>query len=248
MQQKTLPPAVLKALAADLACDEQDFFRDGNTVVPYRVLPGRRRFPVSECTFHLLTVGHGAVITADEAHYAWARDTLARLPVSELLTGNGLARMMLRLQPEGRAVNGPMLAYVCREVTPQALRAPLRMQYLEGTAIAELYSREWLQMALSYYTEGDRPDVVATAAWDGDTLAGVAGCSADNDDLWQVGIDVAPEYRGQGVGAALVAGLTQRILDRGKVPYYTTALHNLASQRVAYACGYHPGWVAVYAR
>ena len=43
----------------------------------------------------------------------------------------------------------------------------------------------------------NRPDMLAVAAIDGDKIMGMAGASADNKTMWQIGIDVLPKYRGQ---------------------------------------------------
>ena len=116
-----------------------------------------------------------------------------------------------------------------------------------GREIACLYEHNWLKMALSYYVEGDRPDVFAAAAYYDGELAGVAACSADSDEMYQVGIDVAAGYRGRGVGAALVGIVSRWILDQGKVPYYGCGMHNVASMRLAHSVGYVPGWVSLWA-
>ena len=68
-----------------------------------------------------------------------------------------------------------------------------------------------------------RPDVIALAAFEGETPAALCGASADGELLWQVGIDVLPPYRSRGLGRALVEALSARIVELGKVPFYGTA-------------------------
>jgi GNAT superfamily N-acetyltransferase len=89
---------------------------------------------------------------------------------------------------------------------------------------------------------------MGAVAWDAHALAGVAACSADSDDMWQVGIDVLPAYRGRGIAKWLVHEVTRAILDHEKVPYYSCGLHNLASQRIAFAVGYWPAWTSIESR
>ena len=60
--------------------------------------------------------------------------------------------------------------------------------------------------------------------------------------MWQIGVDVLPEYRKQGVGSALTARLTQEILTRGKVPFYCSAWSNVRSVRNAIRSGFLPAW------
>ena len=91
-----------------------------------------------------------------------------------------------------------------------------------------------------------RPDVLAVSAWSGERLVGMAGASDDCEMLWQVGVDVLPDWRERGLAAALVSQLSSAVLQRGKIPYYGTSSSNLASQRTAYRVGYFPAWVCSY--
>ena len=60
-------------------------------------------------------------------------------------------------------------------------------------------------------------------AYDNGKLIGLAACSADCEDMWQIGIDVLPEYRKQGIASALPSNLALEIVERGKVPFYCAA-------------------------
>lgn len=79
-------------------------------------------------------------------------------------------------------------------------------------------------------------------------LIALAGCSADCEDMWQIGIDVLPEYRRQGVATALTSKLALEILKRGKVPFYCAAWCNLKSVRNAIKSGFKPAWVELTAK
>ena len=86
-------------------------------------------------------------------------------------------------------------------------------------------------------------DMLAIGAYDGEKLIGLAGCSADCDTMWQIGIDALPEYRRQGIAAALTSRLACEILERGIVPFYCCAWSNLSSVRNAMKSGLRPTWV-----
>ena len=70
----------------------------------------------------------------------------------------------------------------------------------------------------------------------------MAGASADSPSMWQIGINVEPEARGLGIGTMLVALLKNEILRQGVLPFYGTSASHLASQRLALAAGFRPGW------
>ena len=85
-------------------------------------------------------------------------------------------------------------------------------------------------------------DVLGVGAYDGEKLIGLAGCSADCDSMWQIGVDVLPEYRRQGIGVALTSNLAMEILQRNKVPFYCCAWSNIRSARNAIKSGFMPAW------
>ena len=84
---------------------------------------------------------------------------------------------------------------------------------------------------------------VNTIVNDNGKLIGLSACSADCDDMWQIGIDVLPEYRRQGIASSLTSNLAIEIIDRGKVPFYCCAWSNLKSVKNALRSGFVPGWV-----
>ncbi|MDO4379194.1 MAG: GNAT family N-acetyltransferase, partial [Erysipelotrichia bacterium] len=87
-----------------------------------------------------------------------------------------------------------------------------------------------------------RPEVLAAVAYDGSKIIGIACASADSNTMWQIGVDVLPEYRGHGIAVNLVNMLTVETLNRGVVPYYTTDCSNINSQKTAIKSGYIPAW------
>ncbi len=94
----------------------------------------------------------------------------------------------------------------------------------------------------------ERPDRLAVCAYNGERIMGMAGCSEDAPGWLQIGIDVLPEYRSQGVGAGLVWLLRERILKKGDIPFYGTSLSNLHSWNIALNCGFRPAWVEIEAK
>ena len=66
------------------------------------------------------------------------------------------------------------------------------------------------------------------------------------EDVWEVGVDVAEDYRNAGLGTYLVRGLTGELLARGIVPFYSASVTNIASQMTAYRCGYKPFWIDTF--
>ena len=66
------------------------------------------------------------------------------------------------------------------------------------------------------------------------------------DGLWEAGGDVVEEYRNGGLGTYLVSRLTQELLRREIVPFYSASVTNIGAQMVAARCGYIPAWVDTF--
>ena len=86
-------------------------------------------------------------------------------------------------------------------------------------------------------------DILGVGAYDNGQLIGLAACSADCDTMWQIGVDVRPEYRRKGIASALTSKLAMEILQRGRVPFYCCAWSNLKSANTAIKSGFRPAWV-----
>ena len=108
-----------------------------------------------------------------------------------------------------------------------------------------LYLPEWSNALCK---ERKQLDVLGVGAYDGHTLVGLAACSADCEDMWQIGVDVLPAYRRQGIASALTSALAREIINRNKVPFYCTAWSNIRSVRNAIKSGFIPAWVEMTAK
>lgn len=91
-------------------------------------------------------------------------------------------------------------------------------------------------------------DKFAVGAFHNGKLIGLAGCSADCETMYQIGVDVLPEYRKKGIASSLTSKLAIKILEFGKVPFYCAAWSNIKSVRNAIKCGFRPAWVELTAR
>ena len=89
---------------------------------------------------------------------------------------------------------------------------------------------------------------MAVGAYDGDQLIGLAGCSRDCKEMYQIGVDVLPQYRRKGIAAALTSRLASEIFKLGKIPFYCAAWCNIPSVGNAIRSGFRPAWVEVTAR
>lgn len=62
-------------------------------------------------------------------------------------------------------------------------------------------------------------DKLAIGAFHDDRLIGLAGCSADCETMYQIGVDVLPEYRKKGIASALTSKLAEVIDKIGRIDF-----------------------------
>lgn len=60
--------------------------------------------------------------------------------------------------------------------------------------------------------------------------------------MWQIGIDVLPDYRRRGVASALTSRLALEMPERGNVPFYCAAWSNIHSVKNARISEFRPAW------
>lgn len=238
-----------RQLAIDYNAPCEAFFADEVTVTQAADLPGRRHYVPGAPFFEMVTLGSGAVVTADQSlHPALRKWTQGR--AGHWLFGHpNLMELVPVLNSHGYQLFQTLHLYLPRgEIAPAPLPEGFRLEWLDREALKSFPSRAAWPNALQGEEDGSRPDVMALAAYDGDTLAALAGASADCGTMWQIGVDTLPAYRGKGLGTAIVKTLAAKIMEKGKLPFYNTSLSNLHSQNIALNCGFFPAAVELSAR
>jgi hypothetical protein len=201
--------------------------------------------------FQSVTFGKGAVISVPERFKPFADDIIARFPyggenvfsvpsltlISDMLRWEGYrVSQSIQLCPKG-SFRHHMLEF-------SQFGISLRI-YDENDIKRLLYPLSGFDNALSR-KNGARTDVIAACAIKDNRVIAAAGASNDSELMWQVGIDVLPEFREMGIGSTLISILTDEIVSLGKLPYYGLIPGNIASLNTALACGYAPVFTEFY--
>ena len=247
MLSPELQERIRQQLALELNCAPEDLSGSANTITPAVAHEKRRRFSEGPFFLQMATLGDGAVISAEEVLHPWLRDWARDKRGFWLFEQHNyfLLDRELRKYGYGMALTHHMFLPAPGPVED---RTGLRVRWLEQGEMTPYYGREEFSNALCDRFHPERPDVLAVLALDGETVMGMAGCSAETPELWQIGIDVLPPYRGRGIGTSLVRLLRNEVLRRGAVPYYGTSLSNLGSWKVALGSGFVPAWIEAEAR
>jgi len=238
-----------KVLAADLVCETGSFDKESITVNIARESEGARRFPVREHSLNIATFGAGIAISCSPNRLQWIKENLWQLSRDEVFSASTISLMEQLVSRDNQTIAGPDLKYICTPETYQTQNPVegIEISVIEDKEVLALYKSDKFTNAIGLKHNPKRPRVIATTAVNKGEIIGVAAASADCDEMYQVGIDVLPEYRKSGIGKELVSVITKAIFDLGKVPYYSSWANNIVSIRLAISVGYRPTWIEVYA-
>lgn len=247
MTEKQILDIVKRQLSYEFNCNPEDFSKEENIITSGILHEKRRKFSEKPFFLQMATFGNNAVISADERIHPWLKEWVRGKKGFWLLEQHNFYELETKLREYGYKM---ALTHHMFIPTPEYLdvKTDLNIKWLEQKDIGEYYGREEFSNALCDSFKPDRPDVLAIIALEGDKICGMAGCSADTPEMWQIGIDVLPEYRGRGIGKTLVALLRDEVLRRGFIPYYGTSLSNIRSWKIALSCGFVPTWIETESR
>ena len=240
MTNRDILNIAMRQSALEMNCGTGDFLLDQHKVVVSAAKDGARAYLKPPFHCNLVSYGDNVVASAREEYLDVVRAYLGGMEAYQCFVMENLHRLEDALSPFGLRI-GSMSRYFLPDVNAlRALPCPYETRPLGPADFVGLYRPEW-RNALS--EERPQLDVLGVGAYDKGQLIGFAGCSADCADMWQIGIDVLPAYRRQGVASALTSRLALEIIERGKAPFYHAAWSNIRSARNAVRSGFRPAWV-----
>ena len=235
----------MRQSAIDSHCQADDFLSSDHKMVLSAADKQARRY--LELPFLCDLTSYGNNIVASVAPELWepVDRYIHTYPVEHCFETPNMQVLDVELKRHGYAVCF-MAEYFLPDVDwLKPLTCPYETRLLGPDDLAAYYLPAW-QNALC--EKRRQLDVLAVGAFDKGELIGLAGCSADCDTMWQIGIDVLPAYRRQGVASALTSQLAVEVLERGIVPFYCCAWSNIRSARNAIKSGFRPAWVQLTAK
>jgi len=235
----------LQQSACDCNCEPEDFLRQESVVTISRSHPDARKYLPLPFDCDLVSYGSNIVAQTSEELAEIVRAYISKYPVEHCFETPNMHALERELAPYDLKVCF-MAEYFLPDVE---LVKPLSCEYelrlLTQQDFTGLYLPEWSNALCEARKE---LDVLGVGAYDHGRLIGLAGCSADCKEMYQIGIDVLPDYRRRGVAAALTSRLALEVLARDKVPFYCAVWSNIKSVRNALKCGFRPAWVELTAR
>lgn len=233
-------------MALEYNCFPEDFDRERTHAVLTLPNPreGSRRYIQGTHFFSMTTLGGNAVISAHQCLHPFLEKWVQEKSGFWLFEHHNLMELERELQKFGNTLSDSHHMFLPNP-QPLNVQPDFEIRWFRQEDMEQFYGDENFPNAVCQPKDENRPDVLAAAAVIDGKIAGLAGCSADAPDWWQIGIDVLPEYRSRGLGFRLVALLKDEIFHRGKIPFYGTSLSNLHSWNIALKCGFTPAWVEI---
>lgn len=235
----------LRQSAEDCNCSPEDFLSFENKVVLSRENKKARAYLTLPLECDLTSYGNNIVAQVSPRMQETVREYIGKYPVEYCFESPNVIALNEKLAAFGYKVCF-MAEYFLPDMNAlKELPCPYEMRILHPKDFAGYYLPQWSNALCK---KRRHLDVLAVGAFDGETLIGLAGCSKDCESMYQIGIDVLPEYRRKGVASALTAKLALETLKLGKVPFYCAAWSNLKSVRNAIRSGFRPAWVVLTAK
>lgn len=245
MTNQDILRAAMQQSAIDMSCSADDFLLSSPQVVLSMQNDSARKYLTLPFDMQFATYGNNVVASVQPPFRQIAQDYLRCFDAAHAFETPGILALDDRLKPLGLRI-----CYMAEYFLPDlSLMHQLPCAYEERLLVqadfAPLYTPEWSNALCA---QRAALDVLGVGAYDQGRLIGLAACSMDCDSMWQIGVDVLPAYRRQGVASALTSRLALEILSRGKIPFYCAAWCNLRSVRNALRCGFRPSWAEMTAR
>ena len=226
--------------AIDANCREEDFLRTENVITVSKANPSARKYLKLPHICNLISYGNNIVATVSEEYEGIVREYISQYPAEHCFETPNMHVLNDAFQEKGARVCF-MAEYFLPDLQMlHPLPCDFELKLLTQENFKTLYIQQWSNALCEARKE---LDVLGVGAYCDGELVGLAGCSADCETMWQIGVDVLPAYRRQGIASALTSCLAIEALERGKVPFYCCAWSNIKSARNAIRSGFRPAWV-----
>lgn len=248
MDQAFILKTALAQSAADSACRPDDFLKNTNVVTESVPSQEARKYLKLPHILDLISYGSNVVASCRADLKNDIGRIIDRAPGPSACFETPMIYLINRALEKADARVCFMAEYFLPDVDliyGADLRCPLETRLLYPEDFVGLYLPQWKNALCE---DRKHLDVLGVGAYDGGRLVGFAGCSADCDTMWQIGIDVLPEYRKRGIASALTNRLAREVIAREKVPFYCAAWSNVRSVKNALRSGFKPAWSQLTAK
>lgn len=226
MDKKYIEETIKAYLSDYLNCEPDDFEKEGMIFVENN----EKKFPFLK----ICTMGQAVLVSASGTLLPKIQNLLENKSRDEIF--------------ENPFIYGQSIYYIPDFRTFKKIETDNNFQYelLEGEEIQKLNEISGFENSLAFDKDGNTSTCIVFYAMKNHEIIALAGASKENEKMWELGVDVKPEYRKNGLGAVLISNLADAILQKGVIPYYCASTTNIGSQAVAHRSGFIPCFVSTY--
>lgn len=245
MTNQNILNIAMQQSAFDLNCNKEDFTKTENVVVISSNNKKARKYLELPFFCNLVSYGNNIVASVDKSIETIVYEYINTYQIEHCFEAPNMHILNDKLQQFNMSI-----CFVAEYFLPNIqdihpLLCNYELKVLKPDQFSNLYLKEW---GNALCEKRKNLDVLAVGAFEKNKLVGLAGCSADCNTMWQIGVDVLPQYRRKGIASALTSRLACEILKNGKIPFYCAAWSNLKSVRNAIKSGFLPAWVEMTAK
>lgn len=245
MTNQNILNIAMQQSAFDLNCNKEDFTKTENVVVISSNNKKARKYLELPFFCNLVSYGNNIVASVDKSIETIVYEYINTYQIEHCFETPNMHILNDKLQQFNMSICFMAEYFLPNIQDIRPLLCNYELKVLKPEQFSNLYLKEW---GNALCEKRKNLDVLAVGAFEKNKLVGLAGCSADCNTMWQIGVDVLPKYRRKGIASALTSRLACEILKNGKIPFYCAAWSNLKSVRNAIKSGFLPAWVEMTAK
>jgi len=244
-----------KQIALDCNLEEAVRLKDDVFLAPTAVLEGARIMEKMDMFFRTVVFMGKAYVMADPQILPQVEEMIKGNPAEWFFNFKRLKGIDRLLNEYGREIVDTHVYFLPDGDMPR-IQIPEDFVWYSPEDIEKMKKDNEFHAALCY--SATQPDVIAVGApvseeiLKGDNrinqkfLKGMAGASLDGKYTKQIGINVRPEYAGEGLAVKLVTSIKQQLLDQGDLPFYGTNESHAVSRSVGTKAGFLPAFAELF--
>lgn len=240
MTNKDILQIAMEQSARDINCTANDFLKNEHVIVESRIGSAARKYYKEPIAANLVSYGNNIVASVKNEYREIVSEYIKKFEFYHCFETPNMHWLEGRMNAYGQQICFMAEYFLPDMGRLKRLSCDYEIRVLTQNDFFDLYLAQWSNALCE---KRKALDILGVGAYEGGRLIGLAGCSADCADMWQIGVDVLPKYRKKGIAAALTSNLAMEALERGKVPFYCCAWSNIRSARNAIKSGFSPAWV-----
>jgi GNAT superfamily N-acetyltransferase len=247
MDNKKILEVAIEQLAFDFNCTSEDFCsKENKVVISGENVKAKKYYPRLPFFCALASFGNNVVASVNIDIKEFIYEYINKHKIEDCFAPPNLFTLNDELRKHGSWVTFSAQRFLPDIEIIKPIPCEYEVKILQPDDYSHLYNIPAWNNAIG---SGKRKHLnrLAVGAFDGLDLIGLAGSEACCESMFQIGVDVLPEYRRKGIAASLTSRLALEILHIGKVPFTGNVWANIPSFKTQFASGFKPAWVEMTA-